>query len=180
MILNNFFDKIYVINLKNSIDRKNHIINEFKKNNIENYEFFEATHFDDIEVTKLLNSNMVMSFPPCFRCLKNRCKCENNFLTKYQIANWLSYIKLFNHIINTNNELILICEDDIVFSKNSNFILNNLLNKQTLNKYNVDLLKPLLIKMGAAYNPITHNLYSNPKFIKGVPLPIVPMFKLGT
>lgn len=40
MILNNFFDKIYVINLKNSIDRKNHIINEFKKNNIKNYEFF--------------------------------------------------------------------------------------------------------------------------------------------
>ena len=40
MILNNFFDKIYVINLKNSIDRKNHILNEFNKKNINNFEFF--------------------------------------------------------------------------------------------------------------------------------------------
>ena len=30
MILNNRFDKIFVINLKESIDRKNHILKEFK------------------------------------------------------------------------------------------------------------------------------------------------------
>jgi Glycosyltransferase family 25 (LPS biosynthesis protein). len=79
MILNNFFDKIYVINLKESLDRKNHIIQEFKKNNIFNYEFFDATHFNEPSVSELLNSPKVISFPPCFRCLKNRCNCENNF-----------------------------------------------------------------------------------------------------
>ena len=47
----------------------------------------------------LLNSDKVLSFPPCFRCLKNRCGCENNFLTKFQIANWLSYINLFHKIL---------------------------------------------------------------------------------
>ena len=119
MVINDFFDKIYVINLKDSVDRKNHIINEFHKNNIINYEFFEAVHFDDSTVSNLLNSNKVMSFPPCFRCLKNRCGCENNFLTKYQIANWCSYIKLFNEILNSEHNLVLICEDDIVFSKSS-------------------------------------------------------------
>lgn len=170
MILNSFFDKIYVINLKISIDRKNHIINEFKKNNITNYEFYEATHYDEKDVSELLNSNKVMSFPPCFRCLKNRCHCENNFLTKYQIANWLSYIKLFNHILKTDQELILICEDDIVFSKNSHYILNNLLSNKSLKKYNINLKKPLLIKMGAAYDPVTHHLYNEPKFIKNYSL----------
>jgi len=170
MILNDFFDKIFVINLKDSVDRKNHIINEFNKNNITNYEFFEAVHFDDPSVSSLLNSNQVMSFPPCFRCLKNRCGCENNFLTKFQIANWCSYIKLFNHILNSDHNLVLICEDDIVFSKNSQYICNSLLNQKTFNKYKINLNLPLMIKMGAAYNVMTHNLYKEPQYIKNYSL----------
>ncbi len=170
MILNDFFDKIYVINLKDSIDRKNHIINEFKRMNITEYEFFEAVHFNDNSVKNLLNSDKVLSFPPCFRCLKNRCGCENNFLTKFQIANWCSYIKLFNNILKSDDNLILICEDDIVFSKNSTFILNNLLSNYSMKKYNIDFNKPLLIKMGAAYDRNTHNIWSNPTYIKNYSL----------
>ena len=170
MILNNFFDKIYVINLKNSIDRKNHILNEFNKKNITNFEFFEAIHFDDEKVTNLLNSDKVLSFPPCFRCLKNRCGCENNFLTKYQIANWASYIKLFNHILDSPHNLVLICEDDIVFTKNSNYILNRLLSKQNIINHKINFNYPLLIKMGAGFDPKTHNLYHEPTFIKNYSL----------
>lgn len=170
MILNNFFDNIYVINLKESVDRKNHIINEFNKMKISKYEFFEAVHYDDNVVQELLNSKKVMSFPPCFRCLKNRCNCENNFLTKYQIANWLSYLNLFQKILDSDHEMILICEDDIVFSNNSSYILNNLLNKNTFNKHKINFNLPLLIKMGCAYDPITHNLYNQPKYIKNYSL----------
>tara|TARA_A100001015_G_scaffold273340_1_gene328710 strand:+ start:2135 stop:3346 length:1212 start_codon:yes stop_codon:yes gene_type:complete len=170
MILNTFFDKIYVINLKESIDRKNHIINEFKKNKIIKYEFFEATHFDDKSVSELLNSEKVFSFPPCFRCLKNRCSCENNFLTKYQIANWLSYLNLFQKILESNDDLILICEDDIVFSENSNYILTSLLNKKMFDKHKINFNLPLLIKMGCAYDPITHNVYDKPRYIKNYSL----------
>jgi|TARA_B110000483_G_scaffold243632_1_gene334673 GR25 family glycosyltransferase involved in LPS biosynthesis len=170
MILNDFFDKIFVINLKDSVDRKNHIINEFNKNNITNYEFFEAVHFDDPSVSSLLNSNQVMSFPPCFRCLKDRCGCENNFLTKFQIANWCSYIKLFNQILESEHDLVLICEDDIVFSKNSQYICNSLLNQKTFNKYKINLKLPLMIKMGSAYDVQTHNLYKDPQYIKNYSL----------
>lgn len=170
MILNSFFDKIYVINLKESNDRKNHILKEFNKNKIINYEFFEATHYNDKSVSDLLNSEKVLSFPPCFRCLKNRCGCENNFLTKFQIANWLSYINLFHKILESEHNLVLICEDDIVFSKGSNFILNSLLNEETFKKYKINFDLPLLIKMGAAYNPLTHNLNDNPKYIKNYSL----------
>ena len=170
MILNNFFDKIYVINLKESLDRKNHILQEFKKNNIINYEFFEATHFDEKSVSDLLNSPKVISFPPCFRCLKNRCNCENNFLTKFQIANWLSYINLFNKILETKHELVLICEDDIVFTKNAQQICNTLLNKALFRKKEINMKYPLLIKMGAAFDYGTHLLMNPPTYIKNYSL----------
>ena len=170
MILNDFFDEIYVINLKDSVDRKNHIINEFNKMNINNYEFFEAVHFDDDSVSNLLNSNKVLSFPPCFRCLKNRCGCENNFLTKFQIANWCSYIKLFNKILDSEHNLVLICEDDIVFSKYSNHIFNTLLNKNSIYRYKINFNLPLLIKMGAAYDHKTHHLFREPQYIKNYSL----------
>jgi len=170
MILNSFFDKIFIINLKQSIDRKNHMVHEFEKMKITNYEFFEATHFEEEEVDKLLNSKKVFSFPPCFRCLKNRCKCENNFLTKYQIANWLSYIKLFNKILESEYNFVLICEDDIAFQKNSEYILNNLLNDNTFLKYKINKDKPLLLKMGAAYDIKTHLIQNQPSFIKNYSL----------
>ena len=170
MILNTFFDKIYVINLKESIDRNIHIKNEFQKKGITNYEFFEAEHYNNSEVKELLNSNKVISFPPCFRCLKNRCRCENNFLTKYQIANWLSFIKLFNKILVDENDFVLICEDDIVFTKQSTFIFNELLNEKNFKKYNINKNNPILIKMGSAYNVNTHDLYMKPEFIKNYSL----------
>ena len=170
MILNSFFDKIYVINLKESEDRKNHIIEEFKKNNITNYEFFEATHFNEPSVSELSNSNKVISFPPCFRCLKNRCSCENNFLTKFQIANWLSYIHLFNKILESEHNFVLICEDDIVFTKHAQHICNSLLNKNLFRKKQINLNYPLLIKMGAAFDYGTHYLFNPPIYIKNYAL----------
>ena len=54
MIINDIFEKIYVINLKESIDRKNHMIQEFKRVGIINYEFFEATHYEDPSVKKFI------------------------------------------------------------------------------------------------------------------------------
>ena len=170
MIFNTTFDKIFVINLKESIDRKSHIIQEFKRMNITNYEFFEATHFDDPEVDKLLKSNNVMKFPPCFRCLKKRCSCENNFLTKYQIANWLSFIRLFKHILTTDHNFVCICEDDIAFTKHANKICNQLYSPHTFMKYNINKKAPLLIKMGAAFDYPTHYYFGNASFIKNYSL----------
>jgi len=161
MILNSRFDKIFVINLKESIDRKNHILKEFKNFGITNFEFFEATHFDDPSVKELMNSKKVFQFPPCFRCFKNRCFCNNNFLTKYQIANWLSYINLFKKILESDHNFVLICEDDIVFTKYAHSIFNKLLSKMSFTKLQIQLHQPLLIKMAAAFDHLNHNLFNN-------------------
>jgi GR25 family glycosyltransferase involved in LPS biosynthesis len=170
MIFNKIFDKIYVLNLKESIDRKNHIEMEFKRVNIINYTFFEATSYDSDEVKNVMNSNFVKKFPNCFRCNNKRCNCENNFLTSFQIANWCSFIHIFQDIIKNNHHFVLICEDDIVFTFQYERIINKLLSQYTFKQYNIDMNKPLLIRLGTAYNPSNHNSNSEPMFLKNFSL----------
>ena len=157
MIFNTIFDNIYVLNLKESIDRKTHIENEFKRVGIDKYQFFEATRYDSDEVKNLTNSGLVKKFPNCFRCNQKRCDCENNFLTSFQIGNWCSFINIFNDIIKKNYNFVLICEDDIVFTFQHKRIINTLLSKENFRKYRINMNKPLLIRMGTAFNPSNHN-----------------------
>ena len=170
MIFNNLFDHIYVLNLKESIDRKLHIESEFKRVGIEKYEFFEATSYESEEVQQLMNSGLVKKFPNCFRCNLKRCSCENNYLTPFQIGNWCSFLNMFKDIIKNNYKFVLICEDDIVFTFQYKRIINKLLSKQSFNKYKINMNKPLLIRLGTAFNPANHNSNSEPFFIKNYSL----------
>ena len=70
MIFNTIFDNIYVLNLKESVDRKIHIENEFKRVGIEKYQLFEATPYDSDEVKNLMKSNFVKKFPNCLDAIK--------------------------------------------------------------------------------------------------------------
>ena len=92
-------NKIYVINLKNSYDRREHIKQEFNRLNITNFEIFEATDKDSLQVQDMMKTDYVKKFPPCFRCNKNKCKCPNNILIKHQIGNWCSFINVMKDII---------------------------------------------------------------------------------
>lgn len=166
MIFNNFFDNIYVLNLPESVDRKNHIIREFQRVGINKYEFFKATHFDSQEVKLLSESSLVKKFPDCFRCNRTRCNCENNFLTQFQVANWHSFINIFKDIIKNNYKFVLICEDDVVFSFQYKRILNTLLSKKNFDKYKINMNMPLLIRIGTAFNPLNHNSLSEPIFTR--------------
>ena len=170
MIFNTVFDKIYVLNLKESTDRRAHIEAEFTRVGITKYDFFEAVSSESDEVKKMMNSNFVKKFPNCFRCDKKRCSCENNFLTKFQIGNWCSFLKIFVDIINNNYNFVLICEDDIVFTSQYERIVNKLLSKETFKFYNIDANKPLLIKLGTAFNDENHNANITPVFIKNYSL----------
>ena len=53
MILNRTFDHIYVLNLEESVDRKEHIIKEFNRVGINEYEFFKASHYNSDEVKEM-------------------------------------------------------------------------------------------------------------------------------
>jgi FkbM family methyltransferase len=159
-------NKIYVINLKSCYDRKKHIEEEFKRLKINNYEIFEATDKDSLQVKEMMKTDFVKKFPPCFRCNKNKCRCSNNILIKHQIGNWCSFINVMNDIIkNDYKGLIMICEDDIKFTNNGMDILNKMTTKDNLEKYNISFEKPILIRAGSGFNK-NHSLKHSPKLIR--------------
>jgi len=166
LAINNLFQKIYVINLKDSIDRRTHIEKEFKRVGIKKYDFFEATPHDSQEVIDAIESGLTKQFPSCYRCNLNRCDCPTNFLTLFQIANWCSFINVFKDIIKNNYEFVLICEDDIVFTFQAERIINTLLSPHSFKHYKINTKKPLLIRLGAGYNDYNHNSLKNPEFIQ--------------
>jgi GR25 family glycosyltransferase involved in LPS biosynthesis len=43
-------------------------------------------------------------------------------------------------------ELIMICEDDVKFTENGMDILQKMITRLNLNKYNIDFKKPILIR----------------------------------
>lgn len=167
---NTLFNHIYVLNLEKSEDRREHINREFSRVGIEKYEFFKATPHDSVEVTNLIKSGLVKKFPSCFRCNRNRCDCENNYLTPFQLGNWCSFLNIFRDIIKNDYEFVLICEDDIVFSFQYERIINKLLSEDSFKKHNINMSKPLLIRLGTAYNPLNHQSTTPAVFLKNYSL----------
>ena len=142
--------KIYVINLKSCIDRKKHIIEEFKNIGVQNYDFFDAIEKNSNEVIEKMKSGYVKKFPPCFRCQNNLCNCDNNVLINSQVGNWCSFIKIMNEIKEKEYEpedMIMICEDDLKFKDNSITNFNLMINLLNFDKYNIKLNKPILIRV---------------------------------
>ena len=101
-------DKIFIINLAHRTDRKEHMINEMKKQNISNYEFFDAIRPTLKEVNEW-NSNYCnyvkkdvhpLKFDNyrigCLGCLK-------------------SHIEVIKIALTRNYKNILILEDDTEF-----------------------------------------------------------------
>lgn len=156
MFWNKLFDKIYVLSLKECEDRRQHIRKEFAKVGIEDYEFFDASHFASNEVNEFKKSDKVYQFPHCFRCLSLRCGCENNFLTDFQIANWHSFVRIWKDIVEKNYKFVLICEDDIVFTPQYKRVILGALQRSNFKQHNINWNAPLLIGMGGAYHPHKH------------------------
>ena len=159
-MITEFISKIFVINLESERGRREHIISEFSKVGITDYEFFKAINHDSKKVKDLMKTDFVFQFPPCFRCKKNKCNCDNNVLIPQQIGNWISFIDVMKKIVELDLEnLIMVCEDDIKFTPYANKIFNRL-DQKTFIKRGVDLEKPLLIKLeGRDFN---HN-HKSPK-----------------
>ena len=95
--------KIFVIHYKKLINRKNHILNQFKNYNITDYEFIE------IDRDELYKENISMF--------------QENY-NKSQIAISLSHFYAYKQI-NDKYEHALIFEDDVILSDNFIDKLNN-------------------------------------------------------
>ena len=103
-------NNIKVINLKKREDRKNSMIDQFKKENVTNFEFIEAVDGNELKESEEL------------RLLFQR----NNFTYRKGIMGCaLSHIQLWNDLINdTSNDYYVVLEDDLELSSDFKEKLN--------------------------------------------------------
>jgi glycosyl transferase family 25 len=110
--INDFFDKIFYINLKKDVDRNNYMISQFEEFNITNYERFEA-----IECNEVPQENTWRNFiKNDIRYIKGSIGCRNSHLGIIKLAKERKY------------KNILILEDDIMMLQDPSKILEMNLN----------------------------------------------------
>lgn len=153
--LNSIFDHIYIIHLPQSKERENHIQQQFEKIlglQKEEYEIFEGSSRTSQKVKELMMSPMVKKFPPCFRCGKNNCQCENNIFTYSQIGNWHSFRSVWENMIKNEYNFCMICEDDVKFHSNFVSLITTFLSEESFRKHNLNKHNPVLILLNTT-NP---------------------------
>jgi glycosyl transferase family 25 len=106
--------KIFIINLKNEVDRRKHIVNELKKLNLE-FEIYFAKKGSELTKKEITLYSKKEAF-----------KNENRDLSLDEISCALSHIKIYEKIIESKYRLSLILEDDVVINKNLLNIFKNL------------------------------------------------------
>jgi len=165
--VNKVVEKVFVINLEDDSFRRKHVKKQFKKKGIK-YEIVNAVSSTDSIVKKYFKNNLVMSYPPCFRCIEGagsnffegmECLHENNYLTPRQVANFLSFKKIMNLVVKEKYKNILIFEDDFYFKKFSNLSFKYLF--KYLNKHNyLKNSKPFLFRIGS-HTKVNKKYYLN-------------------
>ena len=126
--------KIYVVNLKNDLDRRKNIINEIEKQNIKNYEIIDAINGNELSEQELNN----LSYKD-----KNLINPWNIKMSPSQVGCALSHIKIYKKFIKTDHNYALILEDDAVFIKSFNEDLKKLILKNITHKKQILLLSEL-------------------------------------
>jgi len=98
--INNFFEKIYVINLKKDDNKRKNISDQFNKYNI-NFEFFEGIYGKESDYVNELKKNIKK-------------------LNYGELGLLLTYKNIFNDAINKGYNNILIFEDDVILHNDFN------------------------------------------------------------
>jgi FkbM family methyltransferase len=141
--LNNIVSQILVLSLANDKERRIHIKNHFLKQGLVDYRFIDAIPNTSSLVTAAYTKGIVKTYPNCFRCAKADCSCSNNVLIPNQVANWLSFKRIWEIVADATGP-VLICEDDVLFYEGglekATSILVDILNKKST--------LPVLIRLG--------------------------------
>lgn len=108
-----YIDKVYIINLKERTDRKQHILKELNKYNIKNYEIIEAIKptIEEVNSWSSKYCNHVMKDIPIERREKYKIGCCGCLK---------SHLFIYNDMLKNNYENILILEDDCLIKDDIN------------------------------------------------------------
>lgn len=147
------FDRVYVISLPGSADRRSHIASHLPKAGLPRFEFHNAIGPDDEEVQRAYAENRVATFPPCFRCGKTECGKDecNNVLIPQQVAVFLTYCTLWEKIA-ARRECALVCEDDVLLHPWWRDVMAMIASRRSSGQLRIGPDDPALIRLGWAEN----------------------------
>ncbi len=145
------FDRVVVLSLPTSTDRRKHIRQHFAAIGIQAYSFHDACGADHPDVVDLYDRKLVATYPPCFRCGKLECgepDC-NNVLIPQQVAVFATYLSLW-HKLAQDNERVLVCEDDVFFHPWTDAVLTRLQERIAAGEITFQGDHPTLLRLGWA------------------------------
>lgn len=152
LTLDNYVDKIFIINLDSRPDRMKNIEDNLKKNNIKNYERFSAIKVNPNEINIGDYSNM---YRQTKGYIIGSVGCRNSHLGVIKLAKQRNYSR------------ILILEDDMTFKKNYLTIFRKCINQCLKNNIDYDMLL-LYYNLFKPYKYISDNLIKVSKALSGV------------
>lgn len=91
--------KIFIVNLKNAVEKRKHMVAQLKRLGVQNYEFIEAVYGKDL--TPEFIADNVYDYPACA-------------LTPGEIGCSLSHIGIYKNMISENIPYAMILEDDVI------------------------------------------------------------------
>jgi hypothetical protein len=142
------FDQALCISLPRCLERRAHIRAEFARVGLTRYRFIDAFDRDSDEVRERFASDFVHKYPPCFRCGRNECACENKSLFPAQIGNWLSHMAAWREVREQRAaRLTLVCEDDVKFRDTIHDCLA-LVGDSAAIEGQLEAERPVLIRLG--------------------------------
>lgn len=109
--VDNYFDKVFYLNLKKDVDRNQNMIEQFDRYGIKNYERIEGTNLESVP-DKSYWRNFNLEFIN-EKYIKGSLGCRNTHWRAIELALLRDYKR------------ILIFEDDVIFNEDPNKILND-------------------------------------------------------
>lgn len=150
--MNQHFDQIYCLTLKETPDRAKGAIEQLEKVGCTEFQFFNGATPDDEEVKDAFRKGLVQGYPSCFRCGRTSCSCDNNFLTTNQVACFVSYMRLFYMASNhPTKKTFLLVEDDVEFEDYAVDALELALGERARHRTGIDTNIPSLLSLGQNY-----------------------------
>lgn len=148
----NSFERVICLSLPSSRERREHISHLTDQYDVISFQFFDATSTKDEPVRAYYEKGLVKTFPPCFRCGKYECDNDlcNNTLIPPQVATFISYLRLWQHIEEKGYEYVLIIEDDIKLTGLAESVCESFLKGDWLSKSGILSTEPMLLRFGWA------------------------------
>lgn len=110
-MIDDLFDRVYVISMQSSTNRREHIRRHFAETGINNYVFFDAFAGAELDLEAMKESRLVETKPSEHGGVE---------LKPGEVGASLSHIRVYEMARDLGQERILVCEDDIRFCPDAN------------------------------------------------------------